>query len=107
MRRIINGKRYDTEAPGSTFIAEDWSAGLGKGDFRHYHERLYRTSHGNWFLHGEGGAMTRWAQSAGQNAWTSGAGIRPMTPAEALQWLEHAGETSAIERYFSDSVEDA
>jgi len=106
MKTIIRGKRYDTEAKGTTLVAEDSSV-EGPGDFRYWHEGLYRTLHGRWFLAGKGGPMTRWARSAGQNASTSGSGIRPMADDEARQWLEQAQANDALEQYFGDEIEDA
>ena len=108
MKRIINGRRYDTEAPGSTLVAQACADGptMTRTDFRFWEEELYRTSHGNWFLAGEGGPFSHWAKHTdGGTAW--GDGIRPISKEQALEWLEHAGETEAIERYFTDSIEDA
>lgn len=105
MKAIIDGKRYDTET--ATHVANGGPAGLGRSDFRWYDEDLYRTPRGNWFLAGEGGPMTRYARSCGDNTTTGGEAITPLTPDEALQWLENEGETEAIEQYFSESVQDA
>lgn len=102
MQRIINGKRYNTET--AEEIAHDWWG--GGNDFRHYDETLYRTPRGNFFLAGSGGPLSRWARSTGQNSWSGGSGIEPMTEEEARTWCEeHNFKASLIAQYFT--VEDA
>jgi hypothetical protein len=103
MKAIINGKRYDTATAAE--IAS-WGNGLGSSDFKNCDETLYRTKKGAWFLHGDGGAMTRWARAV-SNGHTGGEGIQPLTPDEARGWLERHGMTSALEKHFSDTIEDA
>ena len=85
MKKIIEGKLYDTEkakrvgfygTPGS------WR------DFSHLEETLYRKRTGEFFLHGEGSPMTKYAKSAGQNSWSGGEEIIPLTAASARQWAE-------------------
>lgn len=102
MKAIINGKRYDTAT--ADLVAE-WGNGLGGSDFRNCNEDLYRTKKGRWFLHGQGGAMTRWSRSVGNNGTCGGSGILPMTEDEAREWLEQHREVDAIEKFFP--IEDA
>lgn len=64
MKRYINGKVYDTSTAqeiGSYANAGNWR------DFSHYEETLYRKRTGEYFLHGEGGPMTAYRESMGQN----------------------------------------
>jgi hypothetical protein len=103
MKRIINGKRYDTET--ATEVAT-WGHGY-RGDFDEVTETLYRTKSGAWFLHGEGGPNTRWRQTVGQNEWSGGEGIEPLTETEAREWLEAHGKTAELEEYFSGAIVDA
>jgi len=84
MKRIINGKRYDTK---TAVCVERWCNGLGSGDFKHCDEYLYRTKNGNYFLYGEGGPMTIWSESNGNTSYGS-SGILALNPSEVLQWLE-------------------
>ena len=88
MMRIIDGKRYNTET--ATKVAS-WGNNLGRRDFNNVDETLYVTAKKNWFLHGEGGASSAWAVSAGQNAWQGGEDIRVMNALEARDWLERHG----------------
>jgi hypothetical protein len=103
MKKIIDGKIYDTKT--ATEVASYWNH-LGTGDFRWYSEALYRTRRGNFFLSGEGGAMTRWSHSCGDNSVCGGEGIEPMSPDEAREWCEeHDVDADTIEEYFE--VEEA
>jgi len=101
MKRIIYGKRYDTET--AERIAHDSES--NPSDFRYYNESLYRTKRGAWFVAGEGGALSSWAQPAEGGGSCYGEGIRPLSEDEARDWLEHAEETEALEKFFS--IEDA
>ena len=96
MKRIIDGKRYDTQT--ATAIASDQGGG-GKTDFSHWHETLYRTQNGAWFIHGQGGAMSRWSEPAYPNGRQGGEGILPLTDELAQEWLTvHANQL--VESFF-------
>ena len=64
MKKVINGKLYDTAT--AEQLAEDWN-GLSDSDFKCCTETLYKTPKGNYFLHGEGGALTEWAEHNGRS----------------------------------------
>lgn len=85
MKKIINGKLYDTET--AKKIASCYH-GESTRDFRYYSESLYRKRTGEYFLAGEGGPMSKYAKSAGQNSWTGGEAIIPLTYSEATEWAE-------------------
>lgn len=103
MRRIIDGKVYDTET--ATEVAHYWN-GLAGNDFRNVSERLYITKKGNWFTAGHGGPMSKYSVSNG-NSTSGGDGLEPISQEAALRWLERNDETEAIEKYFSDKIEEA
>lgn len=103
MKAVIEGRRYDTET--AEFVAS-WSYG-GRGDFEYEREELYRTPKGSWFIAGSGGPKTKYSQQTGQNEWSGGERITPLSPDEARRWLERAEEWDAIEEYFFDDIEDA
>ena len=103
MKKIIDGKTYNTK---TAIEIADYSNGLSVSDFGHVKETLYVTKKGAYFLAGSGGAMTKYAKTIG-NMMCDGEGIEPLTEKEALVWLESHDETDAIERYFSDMIEDA
>ena len=73
MKKIINGKRYDTETAnlcGNTSYSY-------RGDFHFWREELYQKRTGEFFLYGEGGPMTKYSVSTGQNTWSGGEKIIP------------------------------
>ena len=98
MRKIINGMRYDTEkaievgtycTPGST------------SDFNWFKATLYKTPRSHrFFLAGEGGALSRFAQSCGQNTWTGGSDVIPLEDGEALEWAERYLGIEEVEEHF-------
>ncbi len=103
MRQTIEGKTYNTET--ATSIAED-SSGGSSSDFQWWHEELYATNKGAYFLYGRGGAMSRYSEACG-NSRGGGSRIIPMTKTEALVWCEEHAAEEAIEEHFSDMVEEA
>lgn len=105
MKSIINGKRYDTDT--ATEIGKYWN-GCSSGDFNNCTEGLYLTKGGSWFIAGHGGPMSSYAESCeGGRGRTGGSAIRPLTAAEARQWLEDHGETEALEKHFASEITDA
>jgi len=103
VKRIIDGKIYNTET--ATCVAGT-SARLPVNDFGWFEESLYVTKNGRWFLAGEGGPMSGYAQSVGQNQWGGGASLWTLTADEAMEWLERHEETGAIEEHFAAQVEE-
>lgn len=104
MKKIIHGRIFDTER--AIKIGE---ASYGyAGDFSSWSAALYKTPRsGKFFLAGEGGPMTRWAQSVGQNEWSGGEDIIPLSPEDALEWAEENLETEEFEQHFADMIEEA
>lgn len=97
MKQVINGKTYNTET--ATEIAED-SYGFSS-DFNFWQETLYVTKKGAYFVAGEGGALSSWSRSCGQNESCGGSGIRPLDKSEAMKWCErHDVDADTIEERF-------
>ncbi|HWQ90497.1 MAG TPA: hypothetical protein VN673_02410 [Clostridia bacterium] len=103
MKQIINGKRYDTET--AQELSEHWN-GRGRSDFRNLTETLFKTKAGVYFLVGKGGALTEYARQVGDMK-CNGERLIPMSPDQALEWLERHGEADVIEREFPDKIIDA
>ena len=103
MRRIIYNKVYDTETAKKR---GSWSNNLSYSDFAYCKETLYQKKTGEFFLHGEGGPMTRASRSAGGNSWTSGEKIIPMTAEEAREWAEEKLDADEYESIFGPVSED-
>lgn len=103
MKKVIKNRVYDTAT--AVKVAEYSSPG-DWGDFGHYEERLYRKKVGEYFLHGEGGPMTRYAVSTGLNSWSGGEKIIPLDYAAAQEWAEEHLDEDEYERIFGAVVED-
>ena len=97
MKKIINGKLYDTETAKRVGF---WSNAGGWRDFSHIEESLYRKRTGEFFLHGEGGPMTKYAESTGQNSWSGGSKIIPLSAANARKWAEEHLEADEYAEIF-------
>jgi hypothetical protein len=103
MKKIINGKVYDTET------AQEMGCWSNMSDVRNFHqftETLYRKRTGEYFLHGEGGPMTQYARAVDTNSWTGGERIMPMTYQEAQKWAEEHLDGDEYEAIFGEIVED-
>jgi hypothetical protein len=84
MKRVINRTLYSTEA--AEPIAK-YAPITDRSNFHYLIETLYRTDEGEYFLHGEGGAGTEWAEHAGKEHYP-GEEIRLFTEEDALDWCE-------------------
>jgi hypothetical protein len=94
MKAIINGKTYNTET--ATEIGH--YSRFGYTDFRYIDEGLFRTKKGNYFLAGEGGAMTHYSHRCSDNSSCGGKKIIPLDESEAREWME---EHCEIEEYIA------
>ena len=103
MKRIINGKRYDTE---TAEVVAQWENDYPQNDFNYCEETLYKTKNGNWFVAGEGGPMSSYAKSVG-NSTTGGEDLRPFTADRAYQWLEDKNFSDELEEHFTKNIQDA
>ncbi|MDP4086080.1 MAG: hypothetical protein Q8934_15870 [Bacillota bacterium] len=102
MKKIINKKVYDTEK--SCLIAE-FSNGFTNRDFRFLYEGLYITRSGQFFLHAEGGPLTKYSDSNGSSNW----GIETIvlqTSNDAYKWLEQNNKFEEIEKYFPELISE-
>ncbi|MDD6667772.1 MAG: hypothetical protein PUE58_07465 [Lachnospiraceae bacterium] len=101
MKKIINGKMYNTETANCVGY---WENGYGCGDFQYAEERLYRKRTGEFFIHGEGGAMTQYAESDG-DAYCGGEKIIPISEDEAKEWAENHLTADDYESIFGEVEE--
>lgn len=102
MRKIINGKLYDTDKAqelGSYHY-------LYPGDFDWTHEVLYRKRTGEFFTWGEGGPRSRYAVSE-DHGWSGGQAITPISFEEAQAWAEEHLDADEYEAIFGEVSEDA
>ena len=104
MVKFIKGKKYSTET--ATKLA-DWDNSYSINDHKYISETLYQKRTGEYFLHGEGGGLTRYATSVG-NAYTYGERIIPITEEEAREWAEEHLDGEGYEKIFGtvEELED-
>lgn len=103
MKKIINGKKYDTET--ATVVAE-WSTPDSWNSHTHTEETLYRKKTGEFFIYGEGGPQTKYATDMGQGAWMMGDKIIPLSFEAARKWAEEHLEVEEYESIFGEVEED-
>ena len=101
MKKIINGKVYDTDK------AHELGRDGGGDGFARWSEALYQKRTGEFFLYGEGGPMTKYAVSIGQNEWSGGDKIIPITAMNARKWVEEHLSAEKYEQIFGLPDEDA
>lgn len=101
MKKIIDGKRYDTEK--AKAIGSDSFS--NRRDFNFWEETLYQKRTGEFFLHGEGGAASKYAESAGQNEWIGGSKLIPLSFDKAKKWAEDHLDADTYESVFGEIEE--
>lgn len=69
-------------------------------------ETLYQKRTGEFFLFGAGGPQTKYAESAGQNSWTGGSKIIPLSWDSARAWAEENLDAGDYESIFGEVAED-
>lgn len=104
MKKIINGRRYDTDT--ATHLASAYS-NLEKRDFGYWEEELYRKNTGEFFIYGWGGPASRYSVSAGNNSWSGGEKIIPVTLEAAQEWAEKYLDGDKYEEIFGVVEETA
>ena len=103
MKKIINGKVYDTA---SAKLVGEWDNGRYGRDFGRCAEDLYQKRTGEFFLHGSGGPMSKYSVSYGDNEWGGGEKIIPLTYTAAQKWAEDKLNAEQYEAIFGAVPED-
>lgn len=101
MKKIIGGKKYDTDTAKRIGTFEEGYI----GDFEWRNETLYQKSTGEFFLAGKGGARTRWSTRT-IDGYASGDGILPLTLDEAREWAEEHLTQAEVEELFQIPKEE-
>lgn len=102
MKQYIKNKSYDT-ATATPIGSYEYGAAA---DLDHRRETLYRKRTGEYFLHGEGGAMSRHAVMSGANSWSGGEKISPLTADQAREWAQEHLDTATYDSEFGEIVDD-
>ena len=101
MRKIINGRRYDTDK--ATRVAFDEKH---TGSFDDWSESLYRKNTGEFFLFGEGGPMTQYRKRMEDGSLGYGEEIIPLSLDGAKRWCEEHIAADEYEKIFGYDSED-
>lgn len=104
MKKIINGKVYDTDTARELGI---WTNTWDHRSWTYEHESLYVKRTGEYFLFGEGGPQTKYAESTSDNQWSGGQKILPLSPSKAREWAEEHLTADEYEAAFGLPDEDA
>ena len=96
MKKIINGRKYDTETAECVGYMK---SGHNYSDFGYYSESIYKKRTGEFFLYGEGGPLSPYAKSVGRDRM-GGEAIIPLTEEEAKRWCEENISVSEYEAIF-------
>lgn len=96
MKKIINGKLYNTDT--ARHIGS-WYSNITD---RLYwvNETLYQKQRGEFFLHGEGGPGSKYAEPSGQGSWSSGEKIIPLSYDAAQAWAEEYLDANVYQAAF-------
>lgn len=107
MKKIIEGKLYNSENAVAIGSYDNLAHGADSiNDFHYWEATLYKTPRsGRFFLVGEGGPMSRFAQSAGQNSWRGGSDLTPLSKEEALEFAEQYLDAETVIEHFE--IEEA
>lgn len=84
IKKVIDGKLYNSET--ATLIAR-WDNGQFPSDFRHCSENLCMTKKGAFFIHGSGGAMSKYAVQCGGNSMGGSSDLIALSPEAAKNWI--------------------
>lgn len=96
MKKVIKGRVYCTDTAKELGW---WSNTANRKDFKWTSETMYRTKSGQYFLHCEGGPLSRYASNFGNNSGY-GEKIEVMTIEQAKAWAEERLEGDEYEEIF-------
>ena len=102
MKKIVNGKKYDTETAKFCGYQENM---YDSGNFYWNAETLYRKKTGDFFLYGESGPAGKYSVSCGLNSWSGGKAIVPLAEKEARKWAETYLDGEDYEKIFGEVEE--
>jgi hypothetical protein len=103
MRKTIKGYAYNTKE--SRFVAECRNSHRC-GEPAWCHETLYRNIDGAYFLHGEGGAKSRYSRNVNGESVASET-IIPLSESQAREWAEMSLPADKYEALFGVAEESS
>ena len=102
MKKVINGKLYNTD----TAVELACYEANVTDSLNYITERLHRKRTGEYFIHGEGGARTRYAAATSDGWSRGGEAIFPLSVDEAREWAEEHLPGDEFERIFGAVPDD-
>lgn len=105
MKKIINGKMYDTYTAkiiGFGFV--NTNGVYSRYDFRWQEETLYKKKTGEFFLYGTGGPLTKYAEPDG-NRTRWGEKIIPLTVDDAKRFVKKNCDVATYIKLFGEPKE--
>lgn len=102
MKKIINGRVYDTETAQRIGFTDAWNEyRIDVNSLRYYEEELYRKKTGEFFLYGEGNGLSRYSRPCQGGTHGPGEKIIPLSEEEAKEWVENVMSPEDYEELFS------
>lgn len=98
MKKVISGRLYDTS---TAKLMGEYQYSY-PNDFHWYREELYQKKTGEYFLYGEGGALSEYREKVALNEWSGGEAIKPLSYQEAQQWAENHLDGDEYESIFGE-----
>ena len=96
MKKIINGKVYDTDTAKRKGVYNHSCP----NDFNYFSELLYLKKPVNTFCTAKVARPSKYARSAGQNSWSGGEQIIPLSYDAAKEWAEERLDADEYEAIF-------
>lgn len=103
MKKIIGGRVYNTD---TAELVGEWANTYNTRDFNFCIENLYRKKTGEFFIHGRGGPMSKYAVSSGSNTMCGSEQIKPISFEYAKRWAEEKLTADEYEKLFGEVAED-
>ena len=100
MKKIINGKRYNTMTAKKLGTN---SSICSTEDPNWWVETLYQKQTGEYFLYAEGGTMSKYRAYVSGNSWESGKRLIPLEINEARAWAEQNLNEDIYKKVFCES----
>lgn len=101
MKKIINGKLYNTE---TAEMVGEYEKGRFRNDSGWYREELYRKRTGEFFLFGEGGGTSKYSAYL-VDAKDDGSKIIKLSIGEVKSWMEEHESVESYIEIFGDVEE--
>lgn len=102
MKKIINGKIYNTD---TAKAVGGYASNSTTSDLDYFEETLYIKKTGEFFLYGEGSAISKYGTRCG-DSWGYGYSIIPLSWEEAREWSEKRLSVDNYEKIFGEVEED-